>query len=138
VDVAEFGAAQITVALIDGASYADLRWGDRYRGTPLLDTQALEFPRSYLYNRYGTAIEGLPEDIKTASIIYTLESLNGTLYPADASTAKNVKKEVLQVGPIKVESEYQGSATASTPLGFPLADRLCKKFTESSNFFVKA
>lgn len=120
----------IQTALIEGALYIDLRWGRRFKGAPIADTQGLEFPRKGLRNRYGKLIEGLPMDIKNAAILYAKEWMESTLYPTPPSgNSKDIKKKKTVVGPITTELEYQGSATASTYLSFPLADRLCKKYT---------
>lgn len=131
IDVSDYGTSQITAALIEATAYADLRW--RFKGRPLENDQALEFPRRGLFDRYGKKVDGLPADIKSAVIIYGLEWLKNELYPTPPSgNSKDLKKKKTVVGPITTEVEYQGNATAATYLAFPLADRLCKKYTNSA------
>ena len=129
----DFDTSRIIAGLIEATIYVDLRWGRRFKATPLVDEQALEFPRNKLRDRYGKLVEGLPADIKNATILYAKEWLEGTLYPTPPSgNSKDLKKKKTVVGPITTEVEYQGTATASTYLSFPLADRLCKLYTNAA------
>lgn len=116
-------------ALMNGTEYADARWGFRLKGQPLVATQALEFPRTALTNRYGNTISGVPDNWLKAVCLYASYSNAGTLYPANQKTAKDIKKKKTVVGPITTEVEYQGLALATSFLPFPLADRLAKPYT---------
>jgi hypothetical protein len=117
-------------ALIAATEYADARWGEKIKSRPLVETQALEFPRYQLYDRYGNLIEdAIPDDWKKAICLYAQASVAGTLYPTPStSSSKDLKRKKTVVGPITTEVEYQGSATDATWLKFPLADRLVKQF----------
>jgi hypothetical protein len=116
-------------ALMAASEYADARWGSKLKGGLLESDQALEFPRTYLYDRYGTLIEGVPDDWKKAICLYAQASANSELYPeASTTTAKEIKREKTVVGPITKEKEYLGSADAATFLRFPLADRLVRQY----------
>lgn len=116
-------------ALMAATEYADARWGAKLRGRPLLSTQALEMPRTALYDRYGRIVEGIPSDWKKAVCLYAKEQVAGTLYPTPPSgNAKDIKRKRTVVGPITTETEYQGAATAATFLPFPLADKLAKQY----------
>jgi|GEM_PF-7099746 len=117
-------------ALMTATEYADARWGPKLKGRPLEEIQALEFPRSYLYNRYGKLIEGVPGDWMRAVCGYAKQSVAGTLYPIPPTgTAQDVKRKKTVVGPITTEVEYQGMATAASFLSFPLPDKLAKQYT---------
>jgi len=116
-------------ALIAGSEYADARWGSRLKSSPLSATQGLEFPRISLTDRYGNPLLGVPANWLKAVCLYASYSNAGTLYPANQTTAKDIKKKKTVVGPITTEVEYQGSALATSFLQFPLADRLAKPYT---------
>jgi hypothetical protein len=118
-------------AIIEGSEYVDARFFNKLRGRPLVNDQGLEFPRSGLYNVYGVLVEGLPNDLKKAVAIYAEQSLNGTLYPTNETTAKEIKKKKTVVGPIATEIEYVGSNRAKEFLNFPLADRLMAQFLKT-------
>lgn len=116
-------------ALMAATEYLDLRWGSKLRGIPLAELQALEFPRSGLYDRYGRVIEGIPQEIAKATCLYAAEHVAGTLYPnPSSSTSKDVKRKKTVVGPITTEVEYQGSSTDASWLSFPKADKFVKEF----------
>lgn len=121
-------------ALMGGTEYADARWGGLLQGRPLTSVQGLELPRTALYDRYGTKIEGIPNDWKKAVCLYAKEFLAGTLYPTPPSNnSKDVKKKKTVVGPITTEVEYQGLATAGSWLQFPLADKFAKQYTNGAS-----
>lgn len=116
-------------ALITATEYADARWGTRLQSRPLTTTQALELPRYALYDRYGNLIEGVPDDWKKAICLYAQASVTGTLYPTPStSSAKDIKRKKTAVGPVTTEVEYQGLATDSTWLKFPLGDKLIHQY----------
>lgn len=117
-------------ALIAATEYADARWGNKLKSHPLEETQALEFPRYALYDRYGNLLEdAIPDDWKKAICLYAQASVAGTLYPVPStSSAKDIKKKKTVVGPITTEVEYVGVATDATWLKFPLADKLVRQY----------
>lgn len=131
VDVSDYSTNQITIALIEATVYVDLRW--HFKGMRFKDTQALKFPRKNLFDRYQKHVEPFPWEIKKATILYALNWLKKELYPTPPSgTSKDLKKKKTVVGPITTEVEYQGAATASSYLSFPLADNLCKLYTNAA------
>jgi len=134
VNIDDFDTTQMEVGLIEASKYLDLRWGQYFKGSIAVETQGLEFPRSYLYDRYGNVVNGLPAPIVEAAILYALEWLNDNLYPdTSTSSAKEVKKKKTVVGPITTEVEYVGSVSQGSALKFPLADKLVKQYTTGSN-----
>lgn len=118
-------------ALVNAADYADIRWGESLRGLPLTATQALRFPRINIYTKQGTAIEGVPTQWKYAVYEYALRYLQGTLYPEESTTQKEIKREKKTVGPITKEVEYMGTAKASAFVTIKKADSWAKSFTYS-------
>lgn len=117
--------------------YFDLRWGARLTGYPLTSTQALQLPRTSMYNNYGTTITGIPDQIKKAVCLYAVEYLSSTLYPAAQTTAKEVKRKKTTVGPITTEYEYAGVNSASTFLNFPKADTFVYAFIRQGNRVIR-
>ncbi len=121
-------------ALMTATEYADMRWGDKLQGEPEDEDQELEFPRLYLYNRYGKSVDGVPDDWKKAICLYAKEADSSTLYPSPSSkTAKDIESKTTVVGPITTTVKYRGMATDATWLKFPLADKLARQYTTAAN-----
>jgi hypothetical protein len=116
-------------ALILASEYVDLRWGNRFKSEPLLTTQGLEFPRKYLYDRYGEQVEGIPDDLKKAVCHYAARSVAGTLYPSPSTTTSNqIKSESTRVGPIATSTTYLNNKSDSSWLSVPLADKFLRQY----------
>lgn len=92
--------------LMNGTEYADKKFGPKLDGRPLKDTQALEFPRTGLKDRYGRPITGVPDNIKQATCEYAILSQTGRLYPQTSQVDENIKRESVKVGPITTTTEY--------------------------------
>ena len=129
-EVDNYDVEVVDAAVVEASSYADLRWGSRLKSQPLVVTQALEYPRLNLRDKYGNPIEGVPSSWKQAVNIYALEYLKGTLYQTQTpgnSAAVTATKTV--VGPITTEKKYAESYVPETWKSFPYGDRLAKKYT---------
>lgn len=122
--IGTYSDSDIARALIEGSSYADLKWEMRLKGSILLDTQPLAFPRYQLYDINSVLVEGLPTRWVTAVSWYSYYSLLGILYPQTQLTAKEVKRKKVTVGPITTETEYQGVSSSTALLSFPIPDKL--------------
>lgn len=133
IDIDDYEADQIAAALAEATIYQDMRWGSNLKGIPLNADQALEFARSSLTDRYGNLIEGVPGAVLTVNILYALKWIAGELYPANQTSAKELKKKKTVVGPITTELEYLGVASATDFLSFPMEDGLMKQFTTSGS-----
>jgi len=130
-DTDNYDAELVSAALVEGSSYADLRWGIRAKSRPLVGTQGLEFPRAYLSDRYGNQVGGVPSPWKEAVNIYALKYLEGVLYvtPKNNEASSLVGKKTV-VGPITTEKRYNANYVAPAWLEFPHADRLAKQYTQ--------
>jgi hypothetical protein len=114
--------------LEEGTEYADLRWGLLLAGTLQASTQALQFPRSKLADRYGRAVIGVPTPWKRAVCEYAMQSTKGDLIAASIETVQDLKKTKTVVGPITTEKEFFVGSTSSTFKNFPKADLLVKPY----------
>lgn len=111
-------------ALNVAADYIDRMLGP-YAGTRLTATQALEFPRSGLYDATGTEVTGVPIGVKRACIEYAFRALSDDLQTDQSvdATGAQVKRKKIDV----IETEYfQGSA--KTLRRYPMADALLRPY----------
>jgi len=130
--------AEKETALIRASEYIDARWGFQLLSEPLVAGQALEFPRAGLVDRYDNPITGVPLDLQKATCLYAELSASGALYPATSTSTQggDIKKTVVQVGPIREETEFTEGSTSTLSSGeetvfltLPLPDALMKQFT---------
>lgn len=116
-----------------GSEYADLRWGSRLGGTLLKLTQALQFPRKGLSDRYGRPILGVPKEWMKAVCEYSMQSTKGPLISGTVSGDANLKKKKTVVGPITTEKEFNVSSTSTTTFtSYPKADLMVKSYLSPS------
>jgi len=59
---------QLEALLIRATDYIDQRWGMKFAGSPKTSTQALSWPRDYVYDELGALVTGVPADIVCATI----------------------------------------------------------------------
>lgn len=92
--------------------------------------QPLEFPRTALYDRDGTAITGVPLEVRQATAEYAVRSLAATLDPDPTvdGTSVPVQREYKKVGPLEKSTEYVEGAPLRIHKPYPGADRLLAKF----------
>lgn len=88
---------QLEVALRQASAYIDTKW--RYKGNRLTAGQALEFPRSDLYDWSSYAVTGVPTRVKQAVAELAFKGLSASLHE-DLDRGGMVTSEA--VGPIKV------------------------------------
>jgi len=130
-------------ALEGGTEYADLRWGKYLRGEPLLTTQALEFPRKNIYDRYGTPVTGIPFDLQRATALYAEAHYNGVLYYKPGTEVKGISRRRVVVGPVTKDESYGNDGVVNVGgsiqqyLSFPQADRYMSQYALSSNRVVR-
>lgn len=112
-------------AIVRATDYVEARWGLRFKGIkeftdPL---QPLSFPRLYIYDENGLAIEGIPTMLKRAIAEYALRALSAALLPDPDQSQGAITGTRKKVGPIETETTY---ATAVAPImqAYPLADRM--------------
>lgn len=119
--------AQKQAALIKATDYIETRYPElSFNGTRLVETQALSFPRSYLYSKLGVLIEGVPEGIKKAVSEYALRALSADLISDPGTEVPNTKRRKQKVGPIEEDIEF--FVAPSTIKSYPAADMLLRPF----------
>lgn len=128
-------------AIVKATDYIETRWGDKFKGRPeFLDPrQPLGFPRLYLYDRAGQAVEGIPDKLKKATAEYALRALSGELMPdptTDASGAMVIGNRQ-KVGPIETEVTYSASMGVGQLKPYPAADRLLSEYVSSGAYAVR-
>lgn len=119
---------QIQGWLVQATDFSEVRWGDRLKGCPISQTQALHFPADGVY--IGGVLQpsdAVPTAQKRATIEYARLAKSGPLWKTpqvDASgRVLTAKRE--RVGPLEREWGYLPGATVQTP-AYPTADKLMK------------
>lgn len=111
---------ELQAAIIKATMYVDTAF--KFRGQRFSSTQALQFPRAYLYDDLGNLIEGVPAKLKNAIAEYAKRARTVDLWnvpEVDSVGLLTSKRE--KVGPIETEFQYQaGSAQSFKP--YPQAD----------------
>lgn len=112
-------------ALVRATDFIELTFGQRFKGSKLLTTQALSFPRADI-----SADGVVPVKVKRAVAEYALRSLTGTALmpdPTVVATGQPLKRVLEKLeGVATIETEY-GSASATLPR-FPAADGLLQEY----------
>ena len=115
--------------IIKATDYIEVRFGHRFLGMPLLTTQALEFPRQYLYDRYGNLIEGVPPQLERACAEYAQRAISAALWNepyVDTKGRRVVERN--KVGPIEEDIRYVFTEPITTIKPVPAADNLLRMF----------
>ena len=125
-------------SLMAATEYIDVLYGGRFKGYPLTTTQALEFPRLGLYDRYGNAIEDVPDDLKKAICRYAqLEADGGicTTSVSDAADAGVIKRKKVKAGSVESDIEYFPGAESTVDSACAedvLADKMIKQYLSTA------
>ena len=115
--------AQRTVALMQATMWLDMSYGLQFVGYKSLNTQPLEWPRAFAYDREGYEIAGIPLALKRATIEVARRWLEDpTQLSPDVAVGSNVTQDTISVGPISVSKSYAG--TKDPQKKFPIVDRL--------------
>lgn len=93
-------------------------------------TQPLEFPRSYLYDRSGVVVDGIPDKLKMATTEYAIRAISASLLPDPTydSNGRLVTRETKQVGPIKTETRWTEGGDIVITRKYPFADRMLMEY----------
>jgi len=107
---ADASESEKTEALILATEYLDVRYYYRWKGFKKTEDQALEWPRTWVYDRNGWlfASDEIPVRLKEATAEAALKALSETLLP-DVTRDDMVRR--VTVGPIT--TEYKQSAPAT-------------------------
>jgi hypothetical protein len=118
-------AADKEAALVRATDFVELTFGHRFRGSKLVTTQALSFPRTGV-----NSDNVVPTKVKWAVAEYALRSLTGVSLlpdPTVSTTGQSIKRVMEKLdGVAEIETEY-GSANVSSPR-FPTADGLLQEY----------
>lgn len=110
-------------ALMRATFWIDQTYGDRFVGLRSVNTQALEWPRSFAYDRQGDDISGVPLALQRATAEIARRYLEDSAqFFADTAAASNVLQDSVSVGPISISKTYAG--TKDTAKKFVIVDRL--------------
>ena len=88
--------------------------------------QNLEWPReAAVYPKTGTAIEGIPEKLRQATVEYASRAISETLMPdpVTGDTGQEIRRQFEKVGPIETEIAYS-QTVRQVFKKYPEADRL--------------
>jgi hypothetical protein len=118
-------------AIIAATDYIEHRFGHRYKGTRANETQALGWPRSYVYDRDGYLLDdtALPAALEKATAEYAIRALGGDLQPDPtfSDTGKAITRLRERVGPIETETQYEaGGSVSQVTRSYPAADNLLR------------
>ncbi len=101
-------------ALIRGADYLERRYRGRWVGVKATSTQALAWPRGYISDIDGYAIDAttVPEQVKRANFEAALLVLTGTNLEPVLSRGNSVKKKKVKAAVVETDTEYVAGAPA--------------------------
>jgi hypothetical protein len=86
--------------------------------------QPLEFPREGLYDRYWSAVTGVPLPVREATMEYAVRSLVASLDPDPSWHASGVgiQRKLERVGPIWEETQFVAGSVVQLMRPYPEAD----------------
>lgn len=125
------GSTAKEAAIIAATDYIEQRFGLRYKGTRTNETQALGWPRSFVYDRDGylLADDALPVNLQKATAEYAVRALASALQPDPtvSDSGKAITRAREKVGPLETEFEYEaGGSVSNLTRPYPAADNLLK------------
>ena len=111
-------AARQSTQYVDGTS--------NWKGEIESSTQALDWPRNYVYDEIGTAIDGLPVNVANATAEGMFLIITGETLTANVSRDDQIKRDKVDV----LETEWIDGATYQTT--FPELTRWLSGYTKTS------
>lgn len=127
-------------ALVRASDYIDQRWGRRFHGFRLTNTQSLEWPRSYAFDEFGSAYLGIPTLLKNACAEYALRATAAPLAPDPVLSANGkVVRTLSRVeGAVTEEIEYAPGYSAPEIRPYPAADAWLRRLVRSADELLRA
>jgi hypothetical protein len=121
-------------ALVRATDYIDRRWGLRMLGRRLSSAQALEWPRTHVWDEFGTLRAGVPREVRMACAEYALRALSDSLAPDPVLSANGriVRKLERVEGAVTEETEYAPGIAAPEVRPYPLADSMLARLVRSN------
>lgn len=104
-------------ALREATAYIDATYGNYYLGQRAGYVQGLLWPRTNACDDDGYYLPALPQCLIDACCELAARALSARL-ASDAEHGGKVKREMKQIGDLKKEIEYMGSATADKRYGY--------------------
>jgi hypothetical protein len=102
---------QQEIALRKATRYIDGEYGSRWGGRRTNQNQALDWPRSFVYeDEFYQDATSIPQRLKDATSIMALAALAEDIYPDIGEDDGSVKMTRVKVGPIEIEDEFIGGA----------------------------
>ena len=107
-------------AIVKATRYMEKRFGNKWKGIIASSTQALGWPRDYVYDERGTELDDqVPTAIAHACAEYALHALSNELIPAviypvaDGAPVPfgRINRKVEKVGPVYEETYYSTGGT---------------------------
>ena len=118
---------QKQVALIKATDYLENVFS--YKGSVLIETQALEFPRTGIFIR-GITFEGMPSAIEEACAELAIRSLSGSLLPdptVGTSALGAITEQSIKAGPVEKKTKFDPNVKAITVPQFPSIKAILNK-----------
>lgn len=145
----EYGNEEWAAATIDereealriGTRDLDLIYGLRWKGRRKTQYQALDWPRTGVYDadNYYVDENSVPLDIQRAAIELGLRHIQGLdIIPDIPGTGTGIKKKRVKAGPVEDETEYFGPATPAEVTLFPAVDSYVSQYIESAQLLERS
>ncbi|MBX3380113.1 MAG: hypothetical protein KF805_08450 [Phycisphaeraceae bacterium] len=119
------------IAIRRATLYMDLEYGGRWKGRRKYQSQALDWPRSWVTDRDGYSVdaESVPVAVKNAACELAILAIAEELMPAQSDVG-TVTGSSVTVGPISISEQFTGGVT---PRVFPRVDALLSGLLSDSN-----
>jgi hypothetical protein len=133
---AAFSTAEKSAALIQGADYIDQKFRRSFKGIRFSSAQALEWPRSQVYNELGELVpaDEIPVEIGEASIEYAFEAASAPLAPTPevSATGAQVTKQRDKVDVLETETAYSDKYPPTLSKSFPRAKLVIRRWLRAT------
>ena len=113
-------------AIVKATRYMEKRFGNKWKGIIASSTQALGWPRDYVYDERGTELDDqVPTAIAHACAEYAVHALTNDLIPpviypvADGAPVPfgRINRKVEKVGPVYEETYYSTGGVHASKVG---------------------
>ncbi len=127
-----FSSATKNAALIQGADYLDQKYRRNFKGVRFSSAQALEWPRSEVYNELGELVpaDEIPVEIGEASIEFAFEAAGSPLAPTPvvSDSGAFVTKQRDKVDVLETETQFSDKYPAQVSRAYPRAKLVLRRW----------